>query len=68
MAMTLRLPEDLDRALAEIAERKHMSKHAVIIEAAERFAATESSTDQAVDIADRVAARYADLLRRLSDA
>lgn len=31
MSMTLRLPEDLDHAVADLAKRRHRSKHAAII-------------------------------------
>lgn len=68
MAMTLRLPADLDLALTEIAERKHMSKHAVIIEATERFVVSQgrrADLDAAVDF---VLQHDAELLDRLADA
>lgn len=68
MAMTVRLPEELDARLEAIARARHTSKHAVIIEAAERFATTESKTDRVLSIADEVTQRYADTLKRLEDA
>ncbi|WP_435748299.1 ribbon-helix-helix protein, CopG family [Microbacterium sp. PMB16] len=68
MAMTLRLPAELDAQLEAIARARHISKHAVIIEAAERFANTESKTDRVLSIADRITERYADTITRLEDA
>lgn len=68
MAMTVRLPEELDARLDEIARSRHTSKHAILIEAATRFANTETKTERVLSIADEVAARYADTLTRLEDA
>lgn len=68
MAMTLRLPEDLDAKFEELAARRHTSKHALLIEAADRFIREEVTTDEAVTIALGVADRYAELLKKLEDA
>ena len=68
MAMNLRLPAELDAQLNALAERRHTSKHALLIEAADRFLRDEVTTEQAVRIARGVADRYSDLLKRLEDA
>lgn len=68
MAMTLRLPEELDKQLEEIARDRHISKHAVVVEAAARFAGTEAKTERALRLADEIVERYADTIRRLEDA
>ncbi|WP_433675617.1 ribbon-helix-helix protein, CopG family [Microbacterium gorillae] len=68
MAMTVRLPEDLDAKLTEIARERHTSKHALLIEAAERFASTESKTARVLRLADDIGERYADVIERLADA
>lgn len=68
MAMTLRLPEELDKQLEEIARARHMSKHAVVLEAATRFAQTETKTERALRLVDEVMDRYADTIQRLEDA
>lgn len=68
MAMNVRLPEELDAKLEAIARERHMSKHAVLIEAATRFADTESKTDRVLAIADEISTRYAETIRRLEDA
>ncbi|MEJ1089204.1 ribbon-helix-helix protein, CopG family [Microbacterium sp. Mu-80] len=68
MAMTVRLPEELDAKLEAIARSRHMSKHAVLIEAAERFASTEAKTARVLTLADEITERYADVMKRLEDA
>ncbi|WP_186307574.1 ribbon-helix-helix protein, CopG family [Microbacterium sp. 1.5R] len=68
MAMNLRLPEDLDAQLEEIARARHTSKHAIIIEAAARFARSESKTDRVLSLAEEITDRYADTIKRLEDA
>jgi predicted transcriptional regulator len=68
MAMTVRLPEDIDARLTELAARRHTSKHALLIEAADRFV-TDTSRAQQVDAAiDFVLENDAELLERLEDA
>lgn len=66
--MTVRLPEDLDTRLEAVARARHTSKHALLLEATDRFLAEEAKTDFAVTIAAGVAERYSDLLRKLEDA
>lgn len=68
MAMTVRLPEDVDRALTELAAKEHTSKHALLIEAVSAYTAARarrSDVDRAVDF---VLDHDAELLRRLEDA
>lgn len=68
MAMTVRLPEELDAQLEAMARARHTSKHALIIEAASRFLAQEAKTELAVNIAMEVAEEYSELLTKLEDA
>lgn len=68
MAMTVRIPAELDARLDAIARARHTSKHAILIEAAERFTSSEEKTERAVSTARGVADRYGELLRRLEDA
>lgn len=68
MAMTVRLPADLDSALGALAAARHTSKHALLIEAADRFVNEEQRTADTVATAHDVAQRYASLLQRLADA
>lgn len=67
MAMTLRLPEELDKQLEEIARARHTSKHAIVVEAAMRFASTESKTRQVLRLSAEVIDQYADAIERLKD-
>ena len=68
MAMNVRLPEDLDARLEAIARARHTSKHAVLIEAAERFVSSESKTSRVLELVDEIGERYADTIKRLEDA
>jgi predicted transcriptional regulator len=68
MAMTLRLPEDMDDKFGALAARRHTSKHALLLEAADRFLREEITAEEAVNTALGVADRYADLLKKLEDA
>lgn len=68
MAMTLRLPEELDRKLEELARARGTSKHALVVEGAAMIVDLETKTDFAVHIASGVRSRYSELLRRLEDA
>ncbi|VXA95009.1 conserved hypothetical protein [Microbacterium sp. 8M] len=68
MAMTVRIPAELDAQLSELAARRHTSKHALLIEAADRFVREEVTTAEAVSIALGVADRYAELIAKLEDA
>lgn len=66
--MTVRLPEELDRALEAIARARSISKHAVLIEAVDRFVRQQSKTDRVLAAIDEIGAEYADAIRRLEDA
>lgn len=68
MAMTVRLPEELDSALEAIARQRHTSKHALLIEAADRFTRQESKTERVLASVDETVTEYAELIRRLEDA
>ncbi|MGD9606261.1 MAG: ribbon-helix-helix protein, CopG family [Leucobacter sp.] len=68
MAMTVRLPAELDEKLEQIAAARHTSKHAVLIEAANRFVTDEFKTAMVLAAVDRVTDQYADAIQRLEDA
>ncbi|WEK61287.1 MAG: ribbon-helix-helix protein, CopG family [Candidatus Microbacterium colombiense] len=68
MAMTVRLPEDLDAQLGELAARRHTSKHALLIEAADRFVRDSSRTAEVNSAVDFVLSNDRVLLERLEDA
>jgi predicted transcriptional regulator len=68
MAMTVRIPEELDRQLDELAAREHVSKHSLIVQGAElvvRRRARREEIDRGIDFA---LDHDAELLTRLSDA
>ncbi len=68
MAMTLRLPEELDRRLEELARARGTSKHALVLEGTQMIVDLEAKTDIVIEIASGVRSRYVDLLTRLEDA
>ena len=68
MAMTVRLPPELDAKLERIAAARHTSKHAMLLEAAERLVAEEIKTDMVLEAAERVGEQYAEAIQRLEDA
>lgn len=68
MAMTLRLPEALDKQLEEIARDRHTSKHAILVEAATAFANSATKTERVLRLADDVIDQYSDTIDRLADS
>jgi len=68
MAMTVRLPEELDAQLEQLARARHTSKHALIVEATAQLISAESAVERATRVAMGVRERYAELLTRLEDA
>ena len=68
MAMTLRLPDDLDRQLEELATAQHSSKQAVVLRAIESHIARELRLNQVIESLDETSRDYAELITRLEDA
>ncbi len=68
MAMTVRIPELLDRQLDQIADRDHVSKHALLLQGAELLVKSRSRRDEIDAGMDFVLGHDAQLLRRLEDA
>lgn len=68
MALTLRIPEALDRQLEEIAAAEHMSKHALILQAAQQAVDRRSRRGQVADAIAFVVSHDAALLEKLADA
>ncbi len=66
--MTLRLPEELDRALDEIAEAEHVSKHALVLQGVALVVARQRRRGLVDEALDFVLSHDADLLQRLEDA
>jgi predicted transcriptional regulator len=67
MAMTLRLPEDLNAQLSLLAEERHVSKHALVLQAAELLVERETRRAEISSGINRIMNTNADLMRRLSE-
>lgn len=68
MAMTLRLPEDINAALEMVSSAQHTSKHALIVQAVEEFTKKQLNLlDLRADF-ERIRQDEAEVLRRLEDA
>ena len=68
MAMTVRLPEELDRMREAIAAAEHVSKHALLVQGAELIAERRARGDLIAGAIDFVTSHDAALLERLADA
>lgn len=68
MAMTVRFSTELDEQLQKIADARHTSKHALVLQAVEVLVKTETLTDRVMTSVDRTIERDAELLTRLEDA
>ena len=67
MAMTLRLSEDDERVLAELAERDGISRQEATIRAIHEAAARRGHEAAVRDASAKARSRYADVLRRLGE-
>ena len=65
--MTLRLPEDLNAQLSLLAEDRHISKHALLLQAAELLLSRENRRAEISAGLDRLLETDADLIRRLAE-
>ena len=68
MAMTVRFSPELDEQLQKIADARHTSKHALVLQAVEALVKTETKADQVMASVERILVRDAELLARLEDA
>lgn len=68
MALTLRIPDELDARLEALASAQHSSKSAVVLRAVEEHIAREQRTRQVLDLIDETSRDYAELIERLEDA
>jgi predicted transcriptional regulator len=66
--MTLRFPTELDAALQKLADARHTSKHALVLQALEDYVINQTKSDQVMASVERTLARDAELLTRLEDA
>jgi predicted transcriptional regulator len=68
MAMTVRIPEELDRRLEALAAAEHTSKHALLLQAAQLIVDRHGRRAEISDAIDFVTTHDAELLDRLADA
>jgi len=68
MAMTLRLPAELDAALELAAQEQRVSKQSYVISAVERALRQEEKTARVLASLDETSENYAGLIKRLEDA
>jgi predicted transcriptional regulator len=65
--MTLRLPEDLNAQLSHLADERHVSKHQLVLQAAELLVMRETRRAEISAGLDRILDTDADLLKRLAE-
>jgi predicted transcriptional regulator len=68
MAMTIRFPTELDAALQKIADAKHTSKHALVLQAVEDLVTREEKTQRVLGSLDETSRDYAEMITRLEDS
>lgn len=68
MAMNLRVPEDLDRRLEQLAAEEHTSKSALLLQGAELVLQRHARRREISEGLDFVMSHDAELLTRLEDA
>lgn len=68
MAMTVRFSTELDEQLQKIADARHTSKHALVLQAVEVLVRTENTNDRVMASVERTLRRDDELLTRLEDA
>ncbi len=68
MAMTLRLPDDLDQVARALAEREHRSLHGFIVNAIEEYVRRHGADVVVEQLGQNFVKRYADALDRLGKA
>lgn len=67
MAMTLRLPDELNEALKRRADVEHTSVHGLVIKASEEYLARHGKQVLIDDAVDMIKVDFADALRRLGE-
>ncbi len=66
MAMTLRLPDDLDQRLQQLADAQGLSKQQLLVHAAREYVDREERTARTLANVDRIVRENTGLLDRLS--
>ena len=68
MAMTVRFSPELDEQLQTIADARHTSKHALVLQAVEEYILRDSKTRRVLESLDETSRDYAEAIQRLEDA
>lgn len=68
MAMSVRISPELDEQLQKLADARHTSKNALVLQAIEELVIAQNKLDQVMASVERTLARDAELLARLEDA
>jgi predicted transcriptional regulator len=68
MAMTVRFSPELDKQLQEIADARHTSKHALVLQAVEEYIMRDIKTRRVLESIDETSRDYAEAIKRLEDA
>ncbi len=68
MALTVRIPEELDNKLDELAAAQHISKHALLLQGASLIVEKYSRREEIESGLAFVLSHDAELLKRLEDA
>lgn len=68
MALTLRLPEELDRRLSEIAEAEHVSKHSLVLESVQSLIEQRAHFALVQEGLEYALSHDAEALERLADS
>jgi predicted transcriptional regulator len=66
MAMTLRLDDELDAQLQQLADAQGLSKQQLLVRAARQYVDRETRTARTLANVDRIVAEHSGLLDRLS--
>jgi predicted transcriptional regulator len=66
--MTVRLPPELDAQLQKIADARHISKHALVLQAVEEHVFRDAKTRRVLESIDETSRDYAEAIKRLEDA
>jgi predicted transcriptional regulator len=68
MAMTIRLSPELDEKLQKVADARHTSKHALVLQAVEELVTNEEKSRRVLGSLDETSRDYAEMLKRLEDS
>lgn len=68
MAMTVRFSTELDEQLQKIADARHTSKHAIVLQAVEEYIVRDLRTQRVLESLDETSRDYAETIQRLEDA